>query len=53
MPSFLAHQPGLVSHIGVTFSENVAQIWTKNIENFKKWSEMGRRGSIWPHTSGK
>ena len=32
MPSLLAHQPGPVSHTGVTFLENVAQIWTKKQE---------------------
>ena len=45
MPSLLAHQPGPVSHTGVTFSEKFAQIWTKNIENVEnrpKWVEVGR-----------
>ena len=31
MPSLLAHQPGPVSHTGVTFSEKFAQLGMKNI----------------------
>ena len=49
MLSLLAHQPGPGSHIGVTFSEKFAQIWTKNIENVNnnpKWAAVARYGPI-------